>query len=282
MANRTLVDTHVHVIAADHTRYPLKPFGGRLGEWVEEHPVTAEQMLAATQAEGVDHAVLVAAGSAYGTDNSYMADSAAAHPANFSSACIIDMQAPDAADTLEYWVKQRGMRGMRLFTTPDPEAPWLDSPATYPVWQRAEALGIPINAQVAARLIPRLHTMIERFPGVTVALDHLGNAIRGDSATVPQTLLDLAALPNAYLKWSCVNLDAAAQAGVEFRRLFEPLLERFGANRLLWGSNYPATNHSPYGDLVQAALDATAFVSEADRDLLFGGGALKLYSFASA
>ena len=129
------------------------------------------------------------------------------------------------------------------------------------------------------KLLPRLRTMIERFPGVTVALDHLGNAIRGDSTTVPQTLLDLAGLPNAYLKWSCVNLDAAAQAGVEFRVLFEPLLERFGAERLLWGSNFPATHHSPYAALVQQALDATAFVSASERDLLFGGAALKLYHF---
>lgn len=272
-----LVDTHVHVIAADRTRYPLTPFGGRLGEWVEEHPVTAEELLAAMDGAGVARAVLVAAGSAYGVNNDYAADSAAARPDRFVSACIIDMTAADAADRLEYWVRERGMRGLRLFTTPDPAAPWLDAPSSYPVWRRAEALGITLSVQAGPSHLARIRSMAERFPGVRVALDHLGNAVRGDRAELPEALLALAELPNIYLKWSSVNLDAVAQAGVPFQAVLEPLLERFGAGRLPWGSNYPATYHTAYEGLVRAGLGAAAFVAEADRVLLFGGAALRLY-----
>lgn len=277
MPDLFFVDTHVHVVAADQQRYPLSPVEGHVNEWVEAHPVTAEELAADMQAKGVQRAVLVQAGSAYGYANDYPADAAAADPTHFTAACIIDMSAPDAADRLEYWVRERGMRGMRLYTTPDEDARSLDDPGTYPVWRRAEALNIPINIQLRAKHLPRFRPMAERFPGVRVALDHIGNAVRGDSSQLPQVLLDLAQAPNVYLKWSSVNLDAVAEAGIEFRAVLEPLLERFGAGRLPWGSNYPATYHHPYGELVQAARDATRFVSDADRALLFGGAALQLY-----
>ena len=44
-----IVDTHVHVIADDATRYPLRPSG--IGsEWFREHPVSAEQFAATATA----------------------------------------------------------------------------------------------------------------------------------------------------------------------------------------------------------------------------------------
>jgi predicted TIM-barrel fold metal-dependent hydrolase len=36
------------------------------------------------------------------------------------------------------------MRGLRLFTTTETEGTWLDDPRTFPVWERAGSLGIPI------------------------------------------------------------------------------------------------------------------------------------------
>ena len=40
-----MIDTHTHVIGADHQRYPLKPRNVS-GEWYLEAPYTAEELLA--------------------------------------------------------------------------------------------------------------------------------------------------------------------------------------------------------------------------------------------
>src|SRR4051794_20859613 len=96
----TIIDTHCHVVAADHARYPLAPVEGRISEWAQERPVTAEQLLAAMDAAGVDGAVLVQASTAHGFDNRYTADSAAAHPARFAWVGTLDALAPETPDQL--------------------------------------------------------------------------------------------------------------------------------------------------------------------------------------
>src|SRR5258707_15588320 len=106
------VDIHPHVIAADHTRYPLAPVGGKLSEWAAQRPVTGEQLLASMDDAGVAQAVLVQASTAHGHDNRYTADSAAAHPDRFAWVGSLDPLAPDAPDRLPYSAPQRGIAGL--------------------------------------------------------------------------------------------------------------------------------------------------------------------------
>ena len=91
-----IIDTHCHVIATDTKKYPLKPLFGKQSDWSAEHPLDYPDMVAADEAAGVDKAVLVQASSAYAFDNSYVADSVAAHPERFTGVFSIDVVAPDA------------------------------------------------------------------------------------------------------------------------------------------------------------------------------------------
>src|SRR5207237_894033 len=125
-----------------------------------------EELILEMSSAGVDQALLVQASSAYGYDNSYVADSAEAHPTRFVPICIIDMLAVDAATTLTHLVEARGVRGIRLFTTPDAEAPWLDDPRTFSVWERTRDLRLPMMVQVLNRHLPRLIRVMERFPEI--------------------------------------------------------------------------------------------------------------------
>lgn len=272
-----IVDTHVHVISRDRGHYPYTPDERGLGEWVESHPVTVEELVQELDGAGVDRALLVQASSAYGYANAYAADSAQQHRDRFVGLCIIDMLAPDAPQRLNYWVETRGMRGIRLFTTPNPDAPWIDDPRTLPVWEKTLELGIPLTVQIHARHLPRLSKMIEQFPDLPVALDHLANAQLVATASPPPELLALADLPNLYSKFSTVNLDAAQQRAT-VADYFGPLLERFGAQRLMWSSNYPATHDRSYADMLQLAREAFAYLPRADQEHLFGETALSLWS----
>ena len=135
-----IIDIHPHVIAADHMRYPLAPVGDKLSAWAAQRPVTREQLLAAMDEAGVAQAVLVQASTAHGHDNRYTADSAAAHPTRLAWVGSLDALAPDAPDRLTYWVRERGMAGLRLFTagsTMTEQAPWLGDPAVHRSHQSA-------------------------------------------------------------------------------------------------------------------------------------------------
>jgi hypothetical protein len=90
--------------------------------------MSAEMLLSLNAEAGIDKTVLVQAYSAYRYDNSYSADCAASYTAHFASVSILDPLQADTPDNLSYWVRERGMRDLRLFTTTEPEGTWLDDP----------------------------------------------------------------------------------------------------------------------------------------------------------
>jgi L-fuconolactonase len=275
------IDIHPHVIATDHARYPLCPLEGRMSEWAKERSVTSEQLLAAMDDAGVDQAVLVQASSAHGYDNSYTADSAAAQPDRFAWVGGLDALAPDAPDVLTYWVRERGMAGLRLFTagsTLPEQSAALGDPASFPTWERARDLAIPVCVQMRSAGLPLLRGLLDRFPEARVVLDHLGRPPLDDGPPykAAQPFFGLAAYPNLYLKITTVTLLDAARGRSTPRALLERLVETFGPGRLAWGSNFPASEGSLRG-LLDQARDALAFLPARDQERILGGTALELY-----
>jgi L-fuconolactonase len=272
-----IVDTHVHVVSDDQQRYPRNVTPGAPSEWVQD--MTAEKLLSLNAQAGIDKTVLVQPYTAYKYDNSYTADCAAKYPDRFTSVCILDPTQNETPDQLTYWVKERGMRGIRLFTTTETEGTWLDDSRTFPVWERAASLGIPICIMTLFHQLPRVRTVLERFPNVTVALDHL--AVPRLSAGPPydavQPLFELVRFPNLYLKFSSVNLYAARRGKSTSREFLTRLIDRFGTSRLMWGSNFPATYDRSLKDQVDLAKEDLSFLSAEDQRWIFAETALTLW-----
>ena len=278
-----IVDTHVHVIADDPERYPIRRPAAAEGltfQWYDDAPVNAEMMLALMGEAGVDATVLVQPMSCYQFDNRYVADSVRAYPAAFAGVCIIRMGVEDSAETLGRWVEGEGIAGMRVFVTGVRDPWWLDDPKSYPVWERARDLGVPVCMQMPIAHIPRLRNLLERFPEVTVAIDHLASLHVEEQPAfeAARPLIGLDKYPNVHLKFSTMNLYGWANEGEGVAHDFlERLVERFGPGRLMWGSNFPATYDRPYHEMVDLARESLAFLSEGERREIMGGTALKLW-----
>ena len=270
------IDTHVHIVAPDRQRYPRKLDPENSG-WVLD--MSGETMLQLMSEAGIDRAMLVQAYTAYEYDNNYVADVARMWPDRFVSVCILDPTRFDAADQLTYWVEERGVRGLRLFPAGEREALWLDDPRTFPLWERAGKLGIPVCVCLRFRQLPRLLAALERHPQVRVALDHLGAPRLEDGPPYESTapLFELTRLPNVYLKFSSVNLYGAAKGRSTPREFFNRLLQAFGSHRIMWGSNFPNTYDRSLKDQLANRLDELSFVPEADRRWLFSETALSLW-----
>ena len=112
-----------------------------------------------------------------------------------------------------------------------------------------------------------------------VALDHLGTPRVDDGFPYDNAapLFDLAKLPNVYLKFSSVNLYAAAKGNSTPQQFFRRLLEVFGAQRLMWGSNFPNTYDRSLKEQLELALGQLSFVPQADRQWLFADTARSLW-----
>lgn len=276
----SIVDIHPHVICTDPNRHPLKPLGGEQSTWSRDRPVSFEMMIAEMDAAGVDKAAIVQASTAYGYDNSYVAEAIAAFPKRFTGVFTIDVLAADAVDKMKYWLDQ-GFAGMRLFTTGSTmpgQATWFDQPATYPSWEYAGKVGIPVCMQVTPAAFPQMKGLMTRFPQVNFILDHLAkpDITDGPPYAAAQPLFDLAVHKNLYLKVTPRNTMPETWGKATPETFFKKLIATFGAGRLAWGSNFPA-NKGPLSNLLAKSKESLASLPESDRAWILGKTAQTLY-----
>lgn len=275
------IDIHTHVISPDTAKYPLGPLGGTQSTWSRDRPVTVEQLLAAMDEAGVERSAVVQASTAYAYDNSYLADSLDAHGERLRGVGSVDFLADDAAERLEYWFGVRGLVGVRLFSTGStmPEqGRWLDDPRCDAAWKWVEAREVPVCLQMQSVGIPQLENVLARFPGLTIVLDHAARPVLAGGPPYPQAapLFALSRFERIYLKISSNTFLRAEQEEGGVRGLTSALVEHFGARRIAWGSNFPATKGT-MPELVAYAERSLAHLSEADRRAIFAETALRIY-----
>jgi L-fuconolactonase len=270
-----IVDSHVHIwralpghpepgvtIVSPASEVPLELFH----EYVAEH--------------AVDRAVLVQP--IYpGEDNSYVADAAARQPDCLAAVCVVDPRAPAAPQRLAYWVTERGCRGLRLRPRLDGEAEIFGQPATYPLWEEAQALGIVVQILAGPQHLLAVANLAERFPDVAVVLDHLAHPdpSAGVQSAGFQALLDLARFPRVFVKLSgYYYFSSAPHPYVDCHDLVHTVYDCFGPEHLLWGSDFPhVVLRTGYRRSLLLPQRAFTFLTPPDRALILGGNAARLY-----
>jgi predicted TIM-barrel fold metal-dependent hydrolase len=73
-----------------------------------------------------------------------------------------------------------------------------------------------------------------------------------------------------------VNVDAKEWGKASPATFFGACIKAFGASRIAWGSNFPATA-GPLADILARAQTAFAFASPSEREWIFGKTAQALY-----
>ena len=276
----SIIDLHTHVIASDQQRYPFAPLSGQQSAWSLERPVSAADMLAAMDEAGIGQVALVQASTCYGHDSRYVADSTAAHPDRFIGVYSVGLTSGDVLEQIDAW-QARGLHGMRVFIaghTAADQGARLDDPRGFPAWERAQELDIPVCVQLRADGLPQLETILQRFPGLRILLDHFARPKLEDGApyAAANGLFALARYPQLYFKLTTHNVREACQGAATQASFMQKIIEVFGVQRIAWGSNFPASAGSLAG-LLQEALDATATLSAEDREWIFSRTARSIY-----
>jgi predicted TIM-barrel fold metal-dependent hydrolase len=191
-----------------------------------------------------------------------------------------DVLAPDATLRMKHWMS-KGLTGMRLFTTgstmPD-QADWLDDPRCFPVWDLAQSAKLPVCLQMTAKAIPQLVQLLDRFPRVRVILDHCARPHYEDGPpyAAAQSLWDLKRRENVFLKITPHNFLGARKGAATPETFFKKLIAEFGAQRIAWGSNFPAHEGS-LTELLAMARESVGFASAQDKEWIFGKTGQSLY-----
>lgn len=275
-----IIDIHPHIIAPDPVRYPYAPLGGKRSDWSAERPFPISQYVAEMDAAGISAAAMVQSATTYGYDNSYVADCAMDYPDRIVGVFTVDIGAPDAVQTIEAW-RKRGMAGLRLFgagSTVQSTGEWMCAPETLPVWEHMAAIDMPVCIQTTKIGLPVVEDILQRFPDVNIILDHLGRPDLSDGAPYANAapLWRLARFANLFLKITPRTFDLAEKAPARPDSFFPKLVAEYGAERLAWGSNFPA-NDGSLKELVQQGHRCFAALSDRDRAAIWSGTARHLY-----
>jgi predicted TIM-barrel fold metal-dependent hydrolase len=276
-----VVDSHSHVIADDPVRYPLAPMGGKQSEWSKERPVNGFGMAQAMKEAGVAKSVLVQASTCYGHDNSYTLDCVKANTSQFIGVYSVDTLQPDAVVQVKHW-KGAGLSGMRVFiaghTAAADHSVRLDDPRSFPVWEYISEHHIPMCVQLRADGLPQLETLLKQFPKATVLLDHFARPVLEEGAPFVQaaSLFALAKYPNLNFKFTTHNVRESKEGKSTQAAFIKAVVSAFGANRIAWGSNFPASAGGLTKHLHEA-LEATASLSLEEQRWIYSGTAHALY-----
>lgn len=276
----TIVDIHPHIVSEDHHRYPINPLGGKRSDWSHERSVTLETLIEAMDEAGVDKAAVVHSSTTYGFDCDYCADSCAKYPDRLTGVFSVNVLEPTAVADMKKWYS-KGCTGMRIFSRGSTiKDAWLaiDDPRIAPCYEYAAEKNISVASNVTVDVFNQLENVLKNFPKTNFVLDHLGKTdfTGGVPFKEAEPLLRLAKYPNLYLKIATRNFQESNNGKSTTETMFEKLVSEFGANRMAWGSNYPASKGS-LPELLALAKLGVSSLSKSDQEWILGKTALHLY-----
>lgn len=275
-----IVDAHLHVW--DETAAGRDPGPMRVG-YSAQSTASVELFLDYMDEAGVEKAVFVQPWF-YHWDNSYMTRCLERYPERFRGVCVIDPRGVQAPAALREW-RARGVTGIRLRPLREGEDPrpgaWFGTDETLPLWEAIAETGTIVCPLWAGTELRRLHDLLARFPSVRVVVDHLNNPVPAQGLGQPafQALLDVARLPQVHVKLSGFHHWCRERYPYRDGMPFvEAAVKAFGAERCLWGSDFPhvlaGCGYVRNRNLLPREV---TFLSRGELDAVMGGTAQRLW-----
>jgi predicted TIM-barrel fold metal-dependent hydrolase len=263
-----IIDAHVHLWAEPRPGYQHQDLEGF--PFPREIDGTAETLIARLDANGVERAVVVH-NPWWVHDERYLLEALEKHPSRLTGVGCLPLYLKDAdLATAAHAVAKGPLQGLRIqFSGPGALAIGA-SDALDPLYRAASDRGVPLillSRQFAA------HALYERiaraFPDLRLVIEHFGHATPAFGATPADqdSLLALADRPNFHVKLA-IHHQHSAQP-YPWADVFDfqaRLIGAFGANRCLWGSNWPMKLPDPtYEQRLGTVLHHFPFRSEEDK-----------------
>ncbi len=301
-----LFDTHAHVLSAERDRYPYSTLRGGAKPPVSPVVFAVEDLVRAMDAGGVEHACIVQRATIYGYDNSYALDAAAAYPKRFAPIVVLDAQDPASPGLLQGMAAERRLGGLRIVAPQltEKDTAWLDSDDSLGLWRAASDLALPVTVILYRRNneagLAALLGVARRFRDIPILIDHVGvphastpetrfAASQGINYVVPpppgfgiaESLAHFDDLGHVHFKVTDINFDRLEEAHFDSSALVRALADRFGAERLLWGSDV-GQSPAPYHEKIERLHASAGLLSAQEKAAFFGGTAHRLYGRALA
>lgn len=237
------------------------------------------------EAEGIDGTVLVQA-AATPDETEYMLGLADATPSIKGVVGWIDFENSGHLGRLERFAAHPKFLGVRPMIQDIPDVNWMLRDDIQWAYRAIIDLDLTFDALGFPQHLPNFLTLMARYPDMRVVYDHcmkpqIRDAMAGKDAfsAWADGMTRLARQTSGCCKFSGLVTEAAdGWSNEDLRPFSDHVLSQFGADRVMWGSDWPVCRlQAEYDRWHATALRLTDHLSDADRAMVFGGTAARFY-----
>lgn len=193
----------------------------------------------------------------------------------------VDFESDDAEAQLDALARDPQLLGIRPMIQDIAQVEWMLRPEFAPMYHAIIRNDLVFDALTLPRHLKALHALALRQPDLRIVIDHGSKPLiaKGEITDWAQSMTALAALDNVSCKLSGLVTEAGPNwSEASLKPYVDHLLDTFGPQRLIWGSDWPVcTLAASYDRWIDTSQSLLAHLSPDDRAAIFGGTAQKIY-----
>lgn len=286
----TRVDSHCHLWTLERGDYGwLDPKNKDFGKIARDF--TTSDLTKRMDAKDIAQAVLVQAAPAP-AETDYLLGLASQSSAVAAVVGWVDLSNPAATCVLHRWSTNPMLKGVRPMLQDLARADWIATAPNPEVAQTLQSLGLRFDALVLTKHLPYLLQFAQAYPDLPIVIDHsakppLQAGMMSDQGIAWRDgMRQLAQNTRACCKLSGLLTEMSEAQQPHAAEILSPivadLLEWFGPERLMWGSDWPVlTLASTYANWTDLSASLLAGLSQTDQAAIFGGTARAFYGLDS-
>jgi L-fuconolactonase len=215
-------------------------------------------------------------------ENRFLLGLADRHPFIRGVVGWVDLCCDRVEEQLAEFARHPRFVGVRHVVQDEPDDHFMLRPEFLRGIGRLKQFGLTYDILIFPRQLPAAIQLVARFPEQPFVLDHLAKPFIRDGTLSPwrEQVRELARFPHLLCKVSGMVTEAkwAGWQPADFRPYLETVLECFGPERLMFGSDWPVCLLAAgYESVFALAHDFFRALPDAQQAAIFGGNAGRFY-----
>jgi L-fuconolactonase len=270
------IDSHQHFWSYDEAQYPWIPQGSALhSSWLPNDlaPLLAES--------GLDGCIAVQARQSL-EESRWLLELTDAHDIVKGVVGWVDLRSPQVENDLVALARHPKFRGVRHVVQDEPDVNFMLQEDFLRGIGQLHALGLTYDLLIFPHQLPAAIEVVRRFPEQPFVLDHIAKPPIKTGTLSPwqEQIRELSSYPNVCCKVSgmITEADHAHWQPTELAPYLDVVVEAFGEDRLMYGSDWPVCLLAgSYERVFQVAQITAQRLSPAGCEKFFGENAVRFY-----
>ncbi len=242
------------------------------------------ELLSLMRENGVGGTVAVQADQSE-NETRFLLEIADEHPSVLGVVGWVDLLSSQVVERLEHFSQHARFRGVRHVAQAEPHD-FLRRPEVIRGIGELRRFGLTYDVLVYPHQLPAALHLVQELPEQPFVVDHLAKPLIAEGRLEPwaSQMMEMGRCANAWCKVSglVTEADWTGWQREDFRPYLDLVLEAFGPDRLMFGSDWPVCLlAAEYKEVVDLAEDFFSQLSTEERARIFGVNAMDFYGLSA-